>query len=157
MSVSGHAFNVFGCNSNGQYYVNWGWSGDSNGYCTLHNFTTSTGSVGQSGSYVFKYGEAMIIGIEPPAGVLDIPRIKTDCTTLDISAIMGTPATATFTVTGYNLTDDVHLSLDGDNAFTLNTNSLSVDAVQNGVTVTVIYNPAEAGNDDDAGSGYQVL
>ena len=148
MSVSGHAFNVFGCNSNGQYYVNWGWSGDSNGYCTLHNFTTSTGSVGQSGSYVFKYGEAMIIGIEPPAGVLDIPRIKTDCTTLDISAIVGTPATATFTVTGYNLTDDVHLSLDGDNAFTLNTNSLSVDAVQNGVTVTVTYNPAEAGNDD---------
>ena len=65
--VSGHAFNVFGCNTSGQYYVNWGWSGDSNGYCTLHNFTTSTGATGQSGSYTFKYGEAMIIGIAPPS------------------------------------------------------------------------------------------
>lgn len=36
-SVSGHAFNVFGCNASGQYYVNWGWSGDSNGCarCTI--------------------------------------------------------------------------------------------------------------------------
>ena len=148
MSVSGHAFNVFGCNSSGQYYVNWGWSGDSNGYCTLHNFTTATGSTGQSGSYVFKYGEAMIIGIEPPADVLDIPKIKTNSAMLDMTAVVGTPATATFTVTGYNLTEDVNLSLSGDNAFSLSTNRISVNQVENGATVTVTYNPTEAGTDD---------
>ena len=143
--LSGHAFNVFGCNTSGQYYVNWGWSGDSNGYCTLHNFTTATGATGQSGSYVFKYGEAMIIGIEPPAGALTNPRIKTDPTTLDMTAIVGTPTTATFTVTGYNLTGPVNLTLSGDNAFAVNTTSISAAQAQNGVTVTVTYAPTTAG------------
>ncbi len=147
-SVSGHAFNVFGCNAQGQYYVNWGWSGDSNGYCTLHNFTTSTGATGQSGSYVFNYGEAMIIGIEPPAGALTDPRIKTNTSMLDMSTIVNNPVTATFTVTGYNLTDGVTLSLTGDNVFSLSTNSISVDQALNGVTVTVTYNPTAAGTNE---------
>ena len=147
-SVSGHAFNVFGCDSNGKYYVNWGWSGDSNGYCTLHNFTTATGATGQSGSYVFKYGEAMIIGIEPPAGALNNPRIKAEPSTLDMTAIVGSTKTATFTVTGYNLTNAVSLSISGDNAFSLSTNSINVNQAQNGVTVTVTYHPTELGTDD---------
>ncbi len=146
--VSGHAFNVFGCNSSGQYYVNWGWSGDSNGYCTLHNFTTATGAVGQSGSYVFKYGEAMIIGIEPPAGALTSPRIKTSTTTLDLAATVGATATATFTVTGYNLTEGIDLSLSGSSVFSLSTSSISVNEAENGATVTVTYNPTAAGIDD---------
>jgi len=143
--LSGHAFNVFGCNSSGQYYVNWGWSGDSNGYCTLHNFTTATGATGQSGSFVFNYGEAMIIGIEPPAGALTNPRIKADPSTLTMNTTVGTPATATFTVTGYNLTDNVTLSLSGDNAFALSTTRITATQAQNGVTVTVTYNPASVG------------
>ena len=147
-SVSGHAFNVFGCNASGQYYVNWGWSGDSNGYCTLHNFTTATGATGQAGSYVFNYGEAMIIGIEPPAGALTDPRITASPTTLTMNTIVGTPVTETFTVKGYNLVADVNLALAGDNAFSLNTNSISAAQVQaqGGVTVTVTYNPAAFGD-----------
>ena len=145
-SVSGHAFNVFGVNSNGQYYVNWGWSGDSNGYCTLHNFTTATGATGQSGSYVFNYGEAMIIGIEPPAGALTDPRIKADPTTLTMNAIVGNSVTATFTVTGYNLTGNVNLALSGNNAFSLNTTNISATQAENGVTVTVTYHPTQVGN-----------
>ena len=143
--VSGHAFNVFGVNASGQYYVNWGWSGDSNGYCTLHNFTTATGATGQSGSYVFKYGEAMIIGIEPPAGALNNPRLTVDPTTLEMNATVGHPTTATFKVTGYNLTGNVTLSLSGSNAFSLSTSSISVSQAENGVNVTVTYNPAAAG------------
>ena len=143
--VSGHAFNVFGCNASGQYYVNWGWSGDSNGYCTLHNFTTSTGATGQSGSYVFKYGEAMIIGIEPPAGALTTPRITVNPSTLEMSTTVGTPVTETFTVTGANLTSNVALSVSGDNAFSLSTTSISATQAENGVTVTVTYNPAAVG------------
>jgi len=146
--VSGHAFNVFGCNSSGQYYVNWGWSGDSNGYCTLHNFTTATGATGQSGSYVFNYGEAMIIGIEPPAGALTDPRIKVNPSTLTMDGIVGAPTTATFKVTGYNLTSDITLALSGDNAFSLGTNSISVTQAADGVDVTVTYTPDAVGTDE---------
>ena len=144
-SVSGHAFNVFGCDANGKYYVNWGWSGDSNGYCTLHNFTTATGATGQAGSYVFNYGEAMIIGIEPPAGALTDPRIKVNPSTLTMHTIIGNPVTETITVKGYNLVDNVTLSLSGDNAFSLSTTSISMAQVTDGVTVTVTYDPAEIG------------
>ena len=144
-SVSGHAFNVFGCNASGQYYVNWGWSGDSNGYCTLHNFTTATGATGQAGYYVFNYGEAMIVGIEPPAGALSTPRIKANPSTIEMSTVLGAPVTATFKVTGYNLTDNVTLSLSGDDAFSIDAASLSVDQVAEGMTVTVTYNPAAIG------------
>ena len=147
-SVSGHAFNVFGCNADGQYYVNWGWSGDSNGYCTLHNFTTATGATGQAGSYVFNYGEAMIIGIEPPAGALTDPRIKVNPATITMNTIVGTPATATFKVTGYNLTSDVILDMNGDDAFSLSTTSIGVEEVGNGVDVTVTYNPAAVGDNE---------
>ncbi len=142
---AGHAFNVFGVNSNGQYYVNWGWSGDSNGYCTLHNFTTATGATGQSGSYVFNYGEAMIIGIEPPAGALNTPRITVDPTTLTMNTTVGTPVTATFTVTGANLTGNVTLTRSGDNVFSLNKTSITASQAENGVTVTVTYNPTAVG------------
>ena len=147
-SVSGHAFNVFGCDANGKYYVNWGWSGDSNGYCTLHNFTTATGATGQAGSYVFNYGEAMIIGIEPPAGALTDPRIKVNPTTLNMYTTLGTPVTETFTVKGYNLTAGVNLTLSGDNAFSLSTNSISMDQALNEVTVTVTYNPTVIGSNE---------
>jgi hypothetical protein len=143
--LSGHAFNVFGVNASGQYYVNWGWSGDSNGYCTLHNFTTATGATGQSGSYVFNYGEAMIIGIEPPAGALNNPRITVNPATLTMSTTVGTPVTATFTVTGANLTSNVNLSVSGNNSFSLSTTSISATQAENGVTVTVTYNPAAVG------------
>ena len=143
--LSGHAFNVFGCNASGQYYVNWGWSGDSNGYCTLHNFTTATGATGQSGSYVFNYGEAMIIGIEPPAGAQNNPRITVNPTTLAMNTTVGTPVTATFQVTGANLTSNVALSISGSNAFALSTTSISASQAQNGVNVTVTYNPSVVG------------
>ncbi len=146
--LSGHAFNVFGCNASGQYYVNWGWSGDSNGYCTLHNFTTATGATGQAGSYVFNYGEAMIIGIEPPAGALTDPRITVNASTLDMNAIVGNPVTATFTVKGYNLVGNIALSISGSNAFSLSTTSINASQAMNGVNVTVTYDPANAGNDE---------
>ena len=144
--LSGHAFNVFGVNASGQYYVNWGWSGDSNGYCTLHNFTTATGATGQAGSYVFNYGEAMIIGIEPPAGALTDPRITANPTTLTMNTLVGVPTTATFKVTGANLTGNVNLSISGNNAFSLSTTSISAAQAENGVDVTVTYSPSVHGS-----------
>ena len=143
----GHAFNVFGCDSNGKYYVNWGWSGSSNGYCTLHNFTTANGSTsGSTGSYIFNWGEAMIIGIEPPAGATTNPRISTSTNTLDMAAYTGESATATFTVTGANLTGKVNVTLtDANGVFSVNPTSVSVNEATNGKTVTVTFSPQTVG------------
>lgn len=123
-SAGGHAFNVFGCDTNGKYYVNWGWSGDSNGYCTLHNFTTATGATGQSGTFVFNYGEAMIIGIAPPAGALG-PNINVNPSSLSFSASAGNNQTKTIAITGSNLTSDVTVSLNDPN----DKFSISVDGI----------------------------
>ena len=143
--VSGHAFNVFGCNSSGQYYVNWGWSGDSNGYCTLHNFTTATGATGQSGSYTFKYGEAMIIGIAPPADALG-PQITADPTTLAFEGYVGETYTKTFTVTGTNLEGNITVSKQGSSIFTVSPTTITAANAANGVQVTVTYKPTAAGS-----------
>ncbi|MBP3738301.1 MAG: C10 family peptidase [Muribaculaceae bacterium] len=144
--VSGHAFNVFGCNSSGQYYVNWGWSGDSNGYCTLHNFTTATGATGQSGSYVFKYGEAMIIGIAPPASS-NVPTITADPTSLDFGEIAaGTTTTKTFKVTGTNLEGDITVASSSANFTTSVTSVAQATAEGNGATITVTFKPTAGAN-----------
>ena len=139
-SVSGHAFNVFGVDASGKYYVNWGWSGDSNGYCTLHNFTTSTGATGQSGSYVFKYGEAMIIGIEPPAGALG-PAISASPDAVTFNGYVNRTYTETLTVKAYNLTENVTATLTGANCYSIDTNSLGTE----GGTITVTYAPTTDG------------
>ncbi len=142
---AGHAFNVFGCDTNGKYYVNWGWSGDSNGYCTLHNFTTATGATGQSGSYVFNYGEAMIIGIEPPAGALG-PNIKASEQEINLAANVGETATATFTVTGKSLEQNITATLaDANGVFSINPTNITMSQAENGQTMTVTFAPQSLG------------
>ena len=144
--AAGHAFNVFGCDSNGKYYVNWGWSGDSNGYCTLHNFTTATGATGQSGSYVFNYGEAMIIGIEPPAGALG-PGIKVSEKELSMTGFVGESTTATITVKGASLEGNITATLtDPNGVFSINPTNISINQAENGQVVTVTFAPQSLGN-----------
>ena len=145
-SAGGHAFNVFGCDSNGKYYVNWGWSGEDNGYCTLHNFTTGNNSTGQGGgSYTFNYGEAMIIGIAPPAGALG-PQITVDPTSLAFEGYVGDTYTKTFTVTGANLEGNITISKQGSSYFTVSPTTITAANAANGVQVTVTYKPTATGN-----------
>ena len=144
-SAGGHAFNVFGCDTSGKYYVNWGWSGDSNGYCTLHNFTTATGSTGQSGSFVFNYGEAMIIGIAPPAGALG-PQIITNPASLEFEGYAGETYTKTFNVRGYNLEENITIAKSGSDVYTVSPATITPEQAENGVDVTVTYKPTAAGN-----------
>ena len=142
--LSGHAFNVFGCNSSGQFYVNWGWSGDSNGYCTLHNFTTATGATGQSGSYVFNYGEAMIIGIAPP-GNITIPELTVDPTSLAFTGCStGETYTKTFTVSGTDLNGNVNIT-SSSGTFTVSPTTLTAEQAEAGATITVTYKPTSSG------------
>ena len=145
-SAGGHAFNVFGCDTSGKYYVNWGWSGEDNGYCTLHNFTTGNNSTGQGGgSYTFNYGEAMIIGIAPPAGALG-PQITVDPATLAFEGYVGDTYTKTFTVTGANLEGNITITKQGSNNITVSPTTITAANAANGVQVTVTYKPTNAGN-----------
>ena len=145
-SAGGHAFNVFGCDSNGKYYVNWGWSGEDNGYCTLHNFTTGNNSTGQGGgSYTFNYGEAMIIGIAPPAGALG-PNINVNPASIAFEGYVGETYTNTFTVTGNNLEGNITITKQGSNNITVSPTTITASNAANGVEVTVTYKPTAAGN-----------
>ena len=145
-SAGGHAFNVFGCDTSGKYYVNWGWSGEDNGYCTLHNFTTTRWTIPQNGQYyVFNYGEAMIIGIRPPASALG-PNIAVDPASLAFEGYVGDTYTKTFTVTGYNLEGNITITKQGSNNITVSPTSITAANAANGVEVTVTYKPTNVGN-----------
>ncbi len=146
-SSGGHAFNVFGCDASGKYYVNWGWSGSGNAYCTLHNFTANVGSTGSSGSYVFNYGEAMIIGIEPPAGALG-PGITVNPTSLTFDGYVGQTYTQTINVKGANLTGNITVAKSGNGIYSVSPTTITASQAisSNGVNVTVTYAPTAAGN-----------
>ena len=58
---SGHAFLVDGYDKNGYLSVNWGWSGDSNGYYRLEAFSPNA-----QRQYLYKH--AAILGLKPDAG-----------------------------------------------------------------------------------------
>lgn len=55
-SNGGHAFVLHGYNATGKVYVNWGWSGDDDGYYDI--------SLLNPGYYEFSIGQDMIIGIK---------------------------------------------------------------------------------------------
>ena len=133
---SGHAFNVDGYNpADATYHVNWGWSGDGNGDFVLNAFS--------SGGYNFTIEQQMIMGIQPPP---QGPGIKVNRTKLDIEALVGKTATATFTVKGHELTNDITLTLnDADGAFSLDATTVAVADQEEGKVITVTYAPQASG------------
>jgi len=133
-SYAGHAFNVDGYDGDGKYHVNFGWSGDGNGYYALHDFTYT--------DYTFNYYQHMVVGIEPPK-----LNLKVNPDTLSLTCMAGESATATFTVKGTLLTSDVTLTLsDADGVFAVNPTAISAADAMAGVTVTVTYLPKAPGN-----------
>lgn len=68
-SVGGHAFDFDGYNDNGEFHINWGWGGLSNGYFTVDNLSPS--ALGQgAGAGNFNSGQEALIMIEPDASTL---------------------------------------------------------------------------------------
>lgn len=58
----GHAFDVDGYDAtDGKYHVNWGWSGQGNGYFALNAFI--------DGNFSYNLNQLMVMGIEPPAPI----------------------------------------------------------------------------------------
>ena len=76
-----------------------------------------------------------------------VRTITVNPTSLTFNAITGQSATKTFTVTGSNLNSNVTLTLNNANGiYSISRTSIPAAEANNGVTITVTYNPTVAGN-----------
>lgn len=137
----GHAFNVDGYTvSTNKYHINWGWSGSGNGDFALNAFTDYEGDT-------YNQYQSMVIGIQPPGGVITFPMLTVEPTTLDFGSVnTGETFTKTFTISGINLLGDVTLTKSGNNAFTVTPATLTAEEAMAGATITVTYAPTAGGN-----------
>lgn len=71
---AGHAFVFHGYNSNGQFYVNWGWGGSYDGYFSMGALNPGGGGTGTNGTNTFNQSNQALIGIEPAGSM----RVSTD-------------------------------------------------------------------------------
>ena len=132
----GHAFNVDGYNgSTNKYHVNFGWSGEGNDWCSLNAFGYSY--------YNFSVYQQMVIGIQPP---IQGPGIKTNPGKLDMEAFVDQSSTATLTVKGYELTDNITLTLNDESGyFAIDANTVPLSEQEAGKVITVTYSPLASG------------
>ena len=72
------------------------------------------------------------------------PSITATPSELTFNTAVGTPVTQTFELKGNSLTTVVNLSVEGT-GFTINKTTVTKTAANNGVTVTVTYNPTTSG------------
>ncbi len=136
-SYSGHAFNVDGYDaSDGTFHINWGWSGVGNGNFAMNAFAN------QGSNY--HLGQRIVKNIYPSIAVA--PTIKVNPAELEMATRLGEPVTATFTVKGKLLTDDITLTLnDADGVFALDATAVTMAEAKDGKVITVTYNPNAVG------------
>jgi len=79
---------------------------------------------------------------ESPAAT---PTLTVTPTSLNMSATVGGTKTATFNVTGADLTGNVTLSLSGSSVFSISPTTITAATAANGVNVTVTYKPTAYG------------
>ena len=134
-TAGGHAFNVDGYNaSTNKYHINWGWSGDGNTYCSMNAFS--------DGYYTFNQGQHMVIGIQPLASG---PTIKVSSSSLAMNCNVGSTTSATFTLSGANLTGNVTATLtDGNGVFAVSPTTISAADATAGKTITITFTPTDA-------------
>ena len=77
--------------------------------------------------------------------VVATPTLTVTPATLSMTAYTGETATATFKVTGADLTGNVTLTKSGSSVFTISTTSITAANAANGVNVTVTYKPTATG------------
>ena len=86
--------------------------------------------------------QSVTLNEESPAAT---PTLTVTPTSLNMSATVGATKTATFKVTGANLTGNVTLSLSGSNVFSISPTTITAANAANGVNVTVTYAPTAYG------------
>ena len=130
---SGHAFNVDGYNAtDNTYRINWGWSGSGNGYFAFNAFTID--------GETFNQYQSMVIGIQPPGGIVTFPALTVEPEALTFTANTGSTSSQTFNVSGINLLGEVTFT-SNHGCFTVSPASLTAEEVEAGATVTVTYVP----------------
>ena len=136
--LGGHAFNVDGYNAEtDMYHVNFGMRPDLNTYYALDAFSTDGWMV------VYDFWPIFFAGVQPPGMTTD-PRIFVTPQELTLACYAGETTTATFDVSGSNLTGNITLTLNDENGvFTLDAASVALDEL--GKTVTVTYAPQAVG------------
>ncbi len=77
--------------------------------------------------------------------VVATPTLTVTPTSLSMSAYTGETATATFKVTGADLTGNVTLTKSGSSVFTISPTTITAANAANGVNVTVTYKPTATG------------
>ena len=133
--AGGHAFNIDGYNSStNKYHVNFGWSGDGNNWCAMNAFSDGEG-------YTFNSDQQMIIGIQPPMGM-----IKTNPSEVNFNGFAGETYTQTVKVQARNIENNVEIALSGDNVYSISHTTITPTEAANGVDVVVTYAPTQAGN-----------
>ena len=138
--AGGHAFNVDGYDAtNDLYHVNFGMSAELNTYYALHAFTLDNGMT------VYDFYPLLFAGVQP-AGLTNDPRIGVNPQSLNLECYAGETTTATFSVTGINLIDDITLTLEDESgAFSIDATTISKDDAGD-ATITVTYAPEAVGN-----------
>ena len=135
---NGHAFNVDGYDAtDGTFHINWGWSGTGNGYFAMNAFAN------QGSNY--HMGQRIVKNIYPSVAVA--PTIKVNPAVVEMQTRLDEPVTATFTVKGKLLTDDITLTLnDADGVFALDASVVTVAEAKDGKVITVTYDPETVGD-----------
>ena len=134
-SAGGHAFNVDGYDSSlNKYHINFGWSGDGNNWCVMNAFS-------DGGGYTFNSDQQMVIGIQPPMGM-----IKANPSEVNFNGFAGETYTQTVRVQARNIENNVDIALSGDNVYSISHTTITPTEAANGVDVVVTYAPTQAGN-----------
>ena len=133
----GHAFNVDGYDAdNDTYHVNFGQTESNNGYYAFNAFGY--------GISIYKYFQLMFVGMQPPTGPV-APRLIVSPLQIGMECYAGETTTATFTVAGLDLTDDITVTVNDENGvFSTDVTTIAVADADN-KTVTVTYAPVEVG------------
>ena len=133
----GHAFNVDGYDAdNDTYHVNFGQTESNNGYYAFNAFGY--------GISIYKYFQLMFVGMQPPTGPV-APRLIVSPLQIGMECYAGETTTATFTVAGLDLTDDVTVTVNDENGvFSTDVTTIAIADADN-KTVTVTYAPTEVG------------
>lgn len=133
---AGHAFVFHGYNSNGQFYVNWGWGGSYDGYFSMGALNPGGGGTGSNGSNTFNQSNQALIGIEP-AGMM---RVSTDMINLTGEA----NASATFVVSSNSHIAQGWTATPSANWLTVNPSVGNGNGALTTVTVTATQNTTGA-------------
>ena len=135
--LGGHAFNVDGYDAESDmYHVNFGMNPSLNTYYALDAFSTDGWLI------VYDFWPIFFGGVQPP-GMFTGPRILVSPQELTIECYTGETTTATFSVTGENLTGGITVTLnDANGVFALDETTVGINETK---TITVTYAPEAVG------------